>query len=293
LPLDPNARLANEKRSTVKSMLDTLAKDPEEFIFYNNGILIVAYSIKINGSGSSGGFNVELKLVSPDEQQEDKFIGNGIVNGGHTYTAIMKALEAYEKLQSQPYKTKTKSETAKANYSELEKASVQIFVLVNVNQEDIANISRYRNTSEKVEEFSLKNLAGEWDIIKKYLPLEYESNVAFRDGENKPYDVTDLIRRLACINNKVYPWRSGDGSQKNPSATCTSYGRLVKNWKKDDFEEIVPLLKDILYIEECIRSEYDQTKRISKFNGVEKNSYKFITLVSLPCSNSLIITRYD
>ncbi|NET51163.1 MAG: abortive phage infection protein, partial [Merismopedia sp. SIO2A8] len=34
LPLDPNARLANEKRSTVKSMLDTLAKDPEEFIFY-------------------------------------------------------------------------------------------------------------------------------------------------------------------------------------------------------------------------------------------------------------------
>ncbi|MFH7027216.1 MAG: AIPR family protein [Heteroscytonema crispum UTEX LB 1556] len=278
LPLDPNARLANEKRRTVKSMMDTLAKKPEEFIFYNNGILIVADSIHVKGHGTGGGFDVELLLVSPDEEQEEKFIGNGIVNGGHTYTAIMKARENYDKLQSRRSKPKLNSETGKADFSELENASIQISVLVNISQEEISNISRYRNTSESVEEFSLKNLAGEWDIIEKNLPPECKPYVAFRDGEDKPYDVTDLVRRLACINNKVYPWRSGlDGSTKHPSATFTAYGTLIKNWKKDDFTEIVPLLNDVLYLEECLRSEYDRQKGLSKLNGVEKKTYRFIT----------------
>lgn len=277
LPLDPNARLADEKRRTVKSMLATLAKEPEEFIFYNNGILIVAESIQVKGHGAGGGFDIELFLVSPDEEEEEKFIGNGIVNGGHTYTAIMKARENYDKLKSRRSKPKPNPEAGKNDYSELEKASVQIFVLVNINEEEISNISRYRNTSESVEEFSLKNLAGEWDIIQEYLPPECEPYVAFREGEAKQYDVTDLVRRLACINNKVYPWRGADGSPKNPSATFTAYGTLIRNWKKDDFREIVPLLKDVLYLEECLRSEYDQQKGLSKLNGVEKKSYLFIT----------------
>lgn len=191
----------------------------------------------------------------------------------------MKAREICEKLQSGRSKAKVNPETGKADYSELENASVQVFVLVNINQEDIANISRYRNTSESVEEFSLKNLAREWDIIEQNLPPQCKPYVAFRDGEtDKPYDVTDLVRRLACINNKVYPWHSGaDGSPKNPSATCTAYGTLIKNWKKDDFHEFVPLLKDVLYLEERLREEYDQQKGLSKLNGVEKKTYPFIT----------------
>lgn len=277
LPLDPNARLANEKRRTVKSMLATLAQEPEEFIFYNNGILIVADSIQIKGHGTGGGFDVELSLVSPSKEEEEKFIGNGIVNGGHTYTAIIKARENYDKFQSRRSKPKPNQEIGKNDYSDLEKASVQIFVLVNINEEEISNISRYRNTSESVEEFSLKNLAGEWDIIQEYLPPEYKPYIAFREGEAKPYDVTDLVRRLACINNKVYPWRGADGSPKNPSATCSAYGSLIKKWKKEDFSEIVPLLKDILYLEEQLRSEYDQQKGLSKLNGVEKKPYNFIT----------------
>ncbi len=277
LPLDPNARLADEKRRTVKSMLATLAQKPEEFIFYNNGILIVADSIQVKGHGSGGGFDVELLLDSPGEEHEENFIGNGIVNGGHTYTAIMKARENYDRLQSKGSKPKINSQTGKADYSELENASLQIFVLVNINQEEISNISRYRNTSESVEEFSLKNLAGEWDIIEEHLPPECKPYVAFREGEDKPSDVTDLVRRLACINNKLYPWRGSDGLPKNPSATCSAYGTLIKNWKKDDFREIVPLLKDVLYLEECLRSEYDRQKGLSKLNGVEKKPYLFIT----------------
>ncbi|MEH1944829.1 MAG: AIPR family protein [Nostoc sp.] len=277
LPLDPNARLANENRRTVKSMLTTLAQKPEEFIFYNNGILIVADSIQVKGHGAGGGFDVELLLVSPEEGQEDNFIGNGIVNGGHTYTAITKARSHYDKLKSKGSKPKLNPQTGKADYSELENASVQIFVLVNISQEEISNISRYRNTSESVEEFSLKNLAGDWDIIEEYLPPGCKPYVAFREGENKQFDVTDLVRRLACINNKLYPWRGSDGSPKNPSATCSAYGTLIKNWKKEDFSEIVPLLKDVLYIEECLRDEYDRQKGLSKLNGVEKKTYQFIT----------------
>ena len=277
LPLDPNAREANEKRRTVKDMLTTLAQKPQEFIYYNNGILIIADSIEVKGHGAGGGFNVELLLVSPNENEEEKFIGNGIVNGGHTYTAIMKARHHYENLKSKNFKAKVNSETGKIDYSDLEQALVQVSVLINVSQEQISEISRYRNTSESVEEFSLKNLAGEWDIIQQNLSPQYKQYVAFRDGEDKKFDVTDLVRRLACINNKLYPWRGADGTTKNPTPAFTSYGRLIKNWKKEDFIQVVPLLNGLLQIEELLRKEYDNTKGISRYNGIEKKDYKFIT----------------
>lgn len=277
LPLDPNAREANEKRRTVKYMLKTLAETPQEFIYYNNGILIIADSIEAKGRGTGGGFDVELLLVSPDENEEEKFIGNGIVNGGHTYTAIMKARRHYENLKSKNFKAKANPQTGKIDYLDFEQALVQVSVLINVSQEQISDISRYRNTSESVEEFSLKNLAGEWDIIQQHLSPEYKKYVAFRDGEDKKFDVTDLVRRLACINNKLYPWRGADGTNKNPTPAFTSYGRLIKNWKKEDFIQVVPLLDGLLQIEELLRKEYDETKGISRYNGVEKKDYKFIT----------------
>ncbi len=278
LPLDPNARLANEKRRTVKGMLKTLAEKPQEFIYYNNGILIIADSIEVKGHGTGGGFDIVLLLETPDGNEEEKFIGNGIVNGGHTYTAIMKARDRYKNLKSNNFKAKVNTDTGKIDYFDFEQALVQISILINVSQEQISDISRYRNTSESVEEFSLKNLAGEWDIIQQHLSPEYKQYVAFRDGEDKKFDVTDLVRRLACINNKLYPWRGEDGTaSKNPTSAFTSYGRLIKNWKKEDFTQVVPLLDGLLEIEELLRKEYDDTKGISKYNGIEKKNYKFIT----------------
>ena len=278
LPLDPNARLANEKRRTVKGMLKTLAEKPQEFIYYNNGILIIADSIQVKDRGTEDGFDIVLLLETPDENEEEKFIGNGIVNGGHTYTAIMKACHNYENFNSKSLKDKVNSETGKIDYSDFDQALVQISVLINVSQEQISDISRYRNTSESVEEYSLRNLAGDWDIIQQHLSPEYKKYVAFRDGEDKKFDVTDLVRRLACINNKLYPWADGaDGTTKNPTPAFTSYGRLIKNWKKEDFTQVVPLLDGLLQIEELLRKEYDETKGISKYNGIEKKDYKFIT----------------
>lgn len=279
IPLDPNARLANEKRPTVKRMLGTLAQNPKDFIFYNNGILMVVDAINVKGRGTGGGFDIELVLVNPDKEQEEDFIGNGIVNGGHTYLAIMKAREFYEKLKAKNSKSvKVNPDTGKVNFADLEEANVQLSVLVNISEDEIPKISRYRNTSEKVEEFSLKNLAKEWDIIEENLPSECKPYVAFRDGEDKPFDVTDIVRRLACINVKIYPWQGDvNGQPKHPIATCSAYGSLIKNWKKEDFRDFAPLIKDILYIEERLREEYDKQAWLSKFKCVDKTRNFSIT----------------
>jgi AIPR protein len=279
IPLDPNARLADEKRSTVKKMLGTLAQSPKDFIFYNNGILMVADSISVKGRGQGGGFDVELVLIAPDKDQEEEFISNGIVNGGHTYLSIMKAREAYDNLQAQKNKSqKVNPDTGKVDFMNLEEANVQVSVLANISDNEIPQISRYRNTSEKVEEFSLKNLAKEWDIIKENLPPECDPYVAFRDGESKPFDVTDIVRRLACINVKVYPWQGDENGQpKHPVATCSAYGSLIKNWKKADFQDFVSLIKDVLYIEERLRAEYDSQTGLSRFKCIDKKRNLFIT----------------
>lgn len=283
IPLDPNARLANEKRPTVKNMVKTLAENPKDFIFYNNGILMVVDVLSVQGCGKGGGFNVELVLDNfGDSGRDEAVIGNGIVNGGHTYLAILKAIDAYEKIQAKSARSlRVNPYTGKVDFVDLENASVQVSVLVNISDEDIPDISRYRNTSEKVQEFSLKNLAKEWDIIEEHLPEECKAYVAFREGEDKPFDVTHLVRRLACINTELYPWQDIKGQSKHPIATCSAYGSLIKNWTeekdKDKFQAFVPLLEDILYVEERLREEYDRQVGLSKFKCVEKKTYQFIT----------------
>jgi AIPR protein len=272
--LDPNARLADPKRPTVKKMLDTLGQSPEDFIFFNNGILIIANSVSVKGRKDGSGFDVELSLLSPNEEEDEDFIGNGIVNGGHTYLAVKKAIDAYERLSSKITKSKkVRGVSSSGDFQRLDEAYIQISVMSNVREDDIPKISRYRNTSEKVEEFSLKNLANEWDTIQENLPEDYLNRIAFKDGEGKPFDVTDIVRRLACINGEIFPWQD----QKHPIATCSAYGHLIKNWKKINFQSVVHLTEDALYLEDLIREEFDCQSGISKFKCIKKKSFQSIT----------------
>lgn len=272
LPYGPNARNASLSAKPAKAMLKTLKNEPEKFILYNGGIMLIAD--KISAKRIDGGdFKVQIELTVPTTEDEGDFLGHGVLNGGHTYKALMHALYGQHK--------------PKESYPKTSTAFVQLSVAVGIEEDEISQISHARNLSLSVPVYALKNLEHIWQPIEAALPQEYRRNVVFKpneDGEfddKAEYDVTDLVRRLALLNNKLFDFRQ----DKHPIKAYQSRGSLVQSWKEEDYQEIIPLLKDILWLEEQIIKQHEEINGkgsgkkivISKVSGCKAKSMKLIT----------------
>lgn len=261
----PNARYATLDKKPAKEMLDTLENDPASFIFKNNGMMVVAESLKASGES--------VELMCHEAETDDEMPGHGVLNGGHTYKSLLYALE-------NPAKFKDVAE----------QAVVAITVGIGIPDEEIWKISRARNTSEKVPLHALRELAGDWQILKKYLPDETKERVAFKPNDpgaqDAEYDATDLVRRLALINNKMFP--AQDGS--HPVSAYTSISSLVKRYTQKEFMEVAPLLPDVLKLEELVVRQWEV------FNGQKRGGAEKLGVISKAsgCSTekSTLLTGY-
>ncbi len=85
------------------------------------------------------------------------------------------------------------------------------------------------------------------------------------NAKDAEYDATDLVRRLALLNNRMFPAQDGI----HPVAAYTSIGTLVKKYEQADFMEIAPLLPDVLMLEELVVKQWE-TVNGQKRGGAEK-----------------------
>lgn len=224
----PNARFAELDTKAAKDMLETLENDPASFIFKNNGMMVVAESIKSEGT--------DVSIVCNESEPDEDAPGHGVLNGGHTYKVLQHALKSkdvrYQKVADEAFVTLT--------------------VGIGIPDDEIWRISRARNTSEKVPLHALRELAGDWTVVKANLPAASRHLVAFKPNDpeapDELYDTTDLIRRLALLNNKMFPAEQGS----HPVQAYTSINTVVKKYTPEAFAEIAPLLPDILKLEELI-----------------------------------------
>lgn len=252
LPYGPNARNAKLNVKPVQAMQETLNVEPQEFIYYNNGIMLVVESLqarRIDG----GDFDVQISyLESTDsDDEQDRFSGHGVLNGGHTYMALMNALE--------------QADRSSDSYPHIDRAYVQVTVAVGIKEDDVPRISRARNLSRPVPEYSLKNLEGQWDKVIACLPQKYHKNVVFKEGDPDKfpaYTVVDLVQRLALLNNELFPWRSDRSKgvkELHPVSVYTGKGSLVSRWNNGkNYGQVLPLLPDILWLEEKVMEAHEQ-----------------------------------
>jgi hypothetical protein len=190
--------------------------------------MLVAESLKSEGT--------DVTLVCYESEQDEDAPGHGVLNGGHTYKVLHHALSSKD-----------------AKFKDVgENAFVSLTVGIGIPEDEIWRISRARNTSEKVPLHALRELAGDWSIVKAHLPPASRHLVAFKPNDpeapNELYDTTDLIRRLALLNNKMFPAEDGI----HPVSAYTSIGSIVKKYKPVDFKEVAPFLPDALKLEEMI-----------------------------------------
>lgn len=248
MPYGPNAREAKSSARSVREMLNTLKTEPENFYLYNNGMMLVASNLQQSKD------SVRIRMVVSDSPEDESFLGHGVLNGGHTYRALCMAKE-------------------KA-FPHLDLAQVHISVAVGLCEGEIPGISRARNTSEKVDLFALRHLAGDWDCISDHLDPEVRVKVAFRGNESgaQKWDVSDLVRRLACLNNDLYPWKD----DCHPVKSYSGVGSLVKDFKPAQFEKYAHLINDVLWLEEQIMAAH------VAINGIGRN--KFVVTKASGCA---------
>jgi hypothetical protein len=270
LPLDPNARHPDTSAATPKAIAETLRTAPAEFVKRNGGLTMVARSCRVKDNVAT----LHLNEVTEDEERDDGRRGDGILNGGHTYAVLKEVLTQYA---ADPGSADDDDESTPDPRS----AVVRVEVQTGLAEHQLPDISRARNKSTPVAEFSLKNLGNAWQAIKKVIPSDMRSRVAFMendpDAPHADYDVGDLVRLLALFNNRLYPITT-----KDPIGAYTSEKRLITSWEQADYQHLLPHLATFVGLHDEVVLLYPEImKRAAAVNGVYKyDSAKPLILLS-------------
>ncbi|HWB08629.1 MAG TPA: AIPR family protein [Pirellulales bacterium] len=229
LPLDANARVPNViKNPHCKEMRETLLTRPELFQVFNGGMVCTATIVDVKQEGTEQWAEVAFDL---NQLQ-------GVVNGGHTYGALLHVIHDHPiYAEGMDLKTvllkkdklpddnpvlaalvqddeKLAERIAKAR----ERTMVQLELVAPVSDPELLHdIALFRNLSLSVDQTALQNLAGKYETMKSVLaeappPIgpTFVERVVWKTNQEVPEDsvevpVKTLVHLLALMNTRLYP----------------------------------------------------------------------------------------
>lgn len=252
LPTGPNPRQADLKAKPCKQMQETLEKEPELFTDCNRGLFLIAEKVYFPSQN-------QKSIIIDFGEDEDGNIKGGLVDGGHTYAVLKKAMDD-ETLSDLP---------------------IFITIIEGANQ-FATQLARARNTSVQVKEKSIANLDKEFDLIKKSLG-DYSEKIIWSENENvnnpkAVFSVEDLVSLLTALNLSLYD------SEHHPTVaytgTATCFNKWLNKKNRPSYEKLYNILPSIVEIYEYLYKRYRDyaiaggTKRFFGINGIEKERGK-------------------
>jgi hypothetical protein len=250
-----NVRPFNERKQPFKDMLDTVEDEPESFHLRNRGITYLCDSFEFDNRDRM------LTIGIPDLQKSDgddapKF---GIADGGHTYEIVRRTTEKL------------------SDYREKE-GWIEPFVRVHfvsgeASQAAAEKMVEALNTSSQVRQYSLEEFRGEFDELKDALEVGgFDTKlIAFRENENKPWEVLEVIQRLACFLKARWQQAGIPPTRMYRSKTEALDLYLGKDSRKE-FQQLYAVINDVLTLPELIQSKLSvlEDRRPGKVVGVKK-----------------------
>ena len=202
LPMDVNPRKPKMTTSIGRALKKAVTEAENDFYINNRGIVISAENLAFDGVKN------EVVIGLGDQDNEDDRSSYGILDGGHTYTAIISERD------------KIPNGTNKY---------VRVEVITNV--QNIYRLSDARNTSVEVSDIALFNLDGQFDKIRDVIAsTEYANKIAYKDNENnedKPIHISELLRLMYAFDIDEFP------NDKNAPVQSYSYkSGVFKRYKK-------------------------------------------------------------
>jgi len=257
IPLDVNPRKPKMNTSVAKQLIKAVKNPETDFDINNRGIVIVAKTFKYYTKDSI----VEIDL-------DDDASKYGILDGGHTYMAI---LENRDELSKDVHK-----------YVKLE--------IIVGDDLDVAALADARNTSAQVSDIALFELDDKFGSIKNAISNEvYADEVAYKDNDNKRIPVIELLKLIFAFNIEKYPDDSGApvSAYSGKAAVFKDYKNEYDNERniyKDLAKQIPKLVELYELIQEEMPEKYREFKkedgkgsRLGGVRGIEGAS-SFMTL---------------
>jgi hypothetical protein len=238
IPLDANPRDAEGRdlnRRTYRQVRDSLfnvTSYPGTFDLMNKGITCIAKSVKKLSDH-------EYEITIEDSQ--------GIADGGHTYRLAIENAKDPDLPSDQ---------------------HVEMRIITGLPDFLIPDIAKGLNTGMQVKEFAIENLRGNYDWIKALIADKpYADKIAWRENEDKEYDVADILCVLECMNVHDFPNNSGKhpiSAYEKSSAVLRSYAEDAESVVAKDGElkmppkygSLGPILVDTLTLYDRIRFDF-------------------------------------
>lgn len=181
---------------------------------------------------------ITLVATSVEKRSDTLYVvnlerGQGVLDGGHTYTLILEEQEGENLPQNQ---------------------FVKFEVITKAPLDWIADMAGGLNTSVQVQPMSLDNLAGDFDWLKKIVAAKpFKDDIAWRENEDKEFDARDLVSLLTCFNVDLFP----NVSDTQPVVAYEKKSAALKLFEdnEDSYKRLSPIVNDILEFHDLIRAE--------------------------------------
>lgn len=237
-----NPRVPNRTKAGVlsgpvaKGILETLRDRPAEMAVMNQGIYLLVEE--------AGHANGAIQLVFTDQGK------HGIINGGHTYSAIREAIDTAEGEE----------------LASLQNAYVRLHVFQGIDVDLVPDIAEGLNRSKQVDDPSLANLQGEFDIIRKALKgVPGESEIAYHQGDSGSLYISELLVYLELFNTQRFDDRMHPHGLYNKQSLGLKYFQEDIQTNKAQTLESIKLLPDILWLADSIRLATPAAARNNNF----------------------------
>lgn len=213
----------------VKGIIETLRDAPDQMVLKNQGIYLLVQDCSFTKTkGDNGILSINFTDIGK----------HGIINGGHTYAAIREAVETVE------------VEEVEA----LKEAYVRLHIFQGIDADYVPEIAEGLNRSRQVDDTSLVNLQGEFDVIRKTLRgITGEKSVAYHQGDSGEIYVSELLVYLGLFNVTRFSERKHPNVLYNRQALGLKYFSEDMTSDKRMMHELIRILPDILWLADSIR----------------------------------------
>lgn len=180
--------------------------------------------------------------------------GQGVMNGGHGL-AILRELQKDPGIGDMP-----------ANF-------IKVSVVVGLHDGVIPEVAGANNTSVQVKAQSLLELKKAFEPLKDALKnTRLAKNVQWREGDDGPNKVEDLVASMTCFRSDAYP--VGDRKRTPHNAYAYKTG-LIADFGKDldGYHALAPRLPEILEFQDYVRTS---PKKIYNEAGGRFGGLKFV-----------------
>jgi len=238
-----NVRPASERKKPFRDMIDTVESDPSSFHLKNRGIIYRCEKFDYDNARRS--LRVTVPDISPEqldelENDEPKF---GIADGGHTFEVIQQTMaRKNELLEREGWK----------------EPFVRVhFLAGNASEVELEQVVEALNVSSQVQQYTLDEYQNKFDELKEALKKSGfdVSLIAFRENEDKEWDIREIIQRMACFLKDR--WKS-----TQPASMYRSKGKALdlftNETTRDEFRKLYDVVGDIITLPEFVQSEFSR-----------------------------------